>query len=314
MTRRKFWGRWMVAAAVILVVSAGGIYMLRKQAQVSAPVAKSERKDIKAPSASHASITLANGTKVYLDSAVSGSLTRQSNVDVIKLADGSVAYKGSASTLTYNTLSNPRGSKVITMTLADGSRVWLNTGSSITYPVAFIGKERAVTVNGEAYFEVVHNAARPFRVKAGDQLIEDIGTAFNVNAYTDEPGTTTTLVEGAVKINNQALLHPGQQARNKTGAEINVADNADVAEAVAWKEGRFQFNEADIPAVMRQVSRWYNVGVEYEGMPRPHGFTGKISRSVNLSEVLDILEYTGIHFRIAATPKDGAAGKIIVTP
>jgi ferric-dicitrate binding protein FerR (iron transport regulator) len=248
---------------------------------------------------------------VYLDSAGNGALAREDNVQVVKLADGQIAYKGAASELVYNTLTNPRGSKVIDMTLSDGSRIWLNAGSSITYPVTFVGKERHVVVIGEVYFEVAHNKAMPFIVTHGAMDVEVLGTHFNVNAYYDEPAVKVTLLEGSVKIRqlamindqlkkvNEILLKPGEQAvlaGDHSPLTINHSPN--LAEVMAWKNGLFSFTGADLATVMRQLSRWYNVDVKYEGQIPARKFSGEITHDLTLSQLMNGLQSLGIKFNI----------------
>ncbi len=176
--------------------------------------------------------------------------------------------------------------------MPDGSKVWLNAQSSITFPTAFNGKERIVKITGEALFEVSHNAKQPFKVQTQKQTIEDIGTIFNVNAYADEPTTKTTLIAGKVKVNDM-LLTPGQQT---DGSHIKTVNTK---RYTAWKSGDFYFEDDSIQTVMRQLSRWYNIEITYEGNITKDGFNAQISRSKNISAILHILENTkGVHFKI----------------
>jgi ferric-dicitrate binding protein FerR (iron transport regulator) len=185
--------------------------------------------------------------------------------------------------------------------LSDGSKVWLNAASSLRFPASFAGKERKVELLGEAYFEVAKNAAMPFKVKVNGMEVEVLGTHFNINSYENESTVRTTLLEGSVKINNNnssSLLKPGQQAQVNKAGEIKIINNVDVEEAIAWKEGKFQFDRADIHDIMRQLARWYDVDVEYKGSVSSH-FGGTISRDVNLSQVLNMLHLTGeVKFQI----------------
>ena len=293
--RRLPWLRYAAAASIILLLAAAGYTFTRNTSTTAPPqVAHTAAKDVSAPAASKAVITLANGQTVPLDSVGKGTLATQNDVAIVKLANGQVAYNGVAKELLFNTLSNPRGSDVIAVTLADGTRVWLNAGSSLRYPVAFTGTDRTVAVNGEAYFEVAHNAAMPFRVTKGALTITVLGTHFNVNTYDDEENARITLLEGAVKLTEGAatgLLHPGQQAI--VHDKISVVNDADLETVMAWKNGKFQFGEkADINAVMRELSRWYDLDITYKGEVNSH-IGGSISRKVNVSMVLQMLEATG---------------------
>jgi ferric-dicitrate binding protein FerR (iron transport regulator) len=294
---KTVWLRWAAAAAVLLISLGSYFYLINKNEKPNTLVQNQPPTDVRAPQTNRATITLAGGRKVFLDSAANGTLASQGTVQVLKLADGQVAYSGKTTEITYNTLTNPRGSKPISMTLADGSKVWLNAGSSLTYPITFAGKERNVEMTGEAYFEVTHNAAMPFIVNKlhDDAKIKVLGTHFNVNAYDDEGALKVTLMEGSVKVSkgtSNSLLKPGQQAQVKD-EDIKQINNVDTQEVMAWKNGKFQFGDAsDIGSMMRQISRWYDVDVEYKGNITGH-VGGSISRNVNASQVLKMLETTG---------------------
>lgn len=316
----KKWRRLIAAAAVALLAGSAGFYFYFHQANITTgqadannSLSKATTHDL-APGGNKATLTLANGTQINLTNAQNGKLATQANVLVNKTADGQVKYQPDAvgniiEEPVYNTLATPRGGKY-DLTLADGTHVWLNAASSIRYPSSFKGKERIVEVTGEAYFEVVHNDAQPFKVIAAGQTITDIGTRFNINAYNDEPDMRTTLVEGSVKVSNAegaTILTPGQQAIVAGNQQIRLNANANVDEAIAWHRGLFEFNDADIRSMMRQLARWYDVDVIYEGKVSERLFSGKIYRNLNASEIAEILSYKKIHFRIEGR-------KIIVTP
>lgn len=307
--------RWMVAASIFIIGGLASYFFLtntRKELpkEVNAVTAS----DIKSPENNKATITLANGTVLHLESAVNGQLAMQGDVKLVKLANGQIAYETSGSNEIsnppYNILSNPRGSKIIDMELADGSHVWLNTGSSIKYPVAFTGKERKVFITGEAYFEIAHNSAMPFKVANDKMEVTVLGTKFNVNAYDDETDVKVTLVQGAVNVKNttttQRLL-PGEQARITTN-DIHITNDIDLDEVMAWRAGKFIFGEkANIETVMHQVARWYDVDIEYQGTITSH-FGGTISRQSNISELIKVLEATG-HVKCRIEGK-----KLIISP
>lgn len=310
----------LAAASVLLIVSFS-IYYLSFNKNHQSPDTNTvvTNHDVAPPAINRATITLANGQKVYLDSAENGILATQGNINVKKLEDGQIVYNVESSLvnseLVYNTLTNPKGSKVIDITLNDGTKVWLNAGSSLTYPVAFVGNERKVTMSGEAYFEVATLRLRsgqkmPFKVKINESAeVEVLGTHFNINAYSDEASINTTLLEGSVRVTankKNQLLKPGQQVQVNVNA-IKLITDADVAQAVAWKEGLFSFRNADLATVVRQIARWYDVDVEYHGEIKPKKFGGEIQRDLNLSEVLEGLKETGIHFRVEGK-------KLIVLP
>ena len=306
--RIPIWRRASVAAAAILIISITTyLFITNNKPQKPTLAQTPSPTDIKAPQTNRATITLSTGQNIFLDSAANGQLALQNNVKLIKTAGGTISYDGSSQTkstaLIYNTLTNPKGSRVINVTLNDGSKVWLNAGSSLTYPVAFTGHERNVEITGEAYFEVAHNPAMPFTVKKSnsDTRIQVLGTHFNVNAYDDETSIKVTLLEGSVNIssrNKNAIIKPGQQAKIDN-SEIKVSNDVDTEEVMAWKNGKFQFGDAsDISSIMREVSRWYDVDVVYQGTITGH-IGGSVPRDVNASQVFKMLETTGtVKFKI----------------
>jgi len=260
--------------------------------------------DIKAPETNKAIITLGDGSVVYLDSIASGAFVIQGDVKITKLPNGQISYESVSDMQgfvnpVYNTLFNPKGSEIINLTLNDGSKVWLNSGSSISYPVVFSGAERKVQITGEAYFEVTHDLKKAFIVEKDDMEVQVLGTNFNINAYDDEDDIKVTLLEGSVKIENgleSKVITPGQQVIIKENAEMLVRNSVNLEAVIAWKNGRFVFEEENIQSVMRQISRWYNVEVTYEGEVTNEKFVGVISRSryQNISKILDLFEKTGI--------------------
>lgn len=306
-----------VAAAVLLVAALTVVLFLNKKEKTNS-LAKTETappprlSDIQAPSANKAILTLANGQQIVLENAGNGALATEGNIKVIKLTDGRLVYSGNSTEIKYNTLTVPRGSKPVQLTLADGSTATLNVASSITYPTAFSGADRKVSITGEVYFEVAHAVSPqepaqklPFLVNANGVQVEVLGTHFNVNAYSDEDATKTTLLEGAVKIragHQQQMLAPGQQAlvTNGPGADhpIRLVKNADVDEAMAWLNGKFRFHNAGVETVMRQVARWYDVEVNYAAKPTLR-FGGQIDRSSTLRQMFTILETSGLHFSLS---------------
>jgi ferric-dicitrate binding protein FerR (iron transport regulator) len=193
------------------------------------------------------------------------------------------------------------GSKVIDMTLSDGSRIWLNAGSSITYPVTFVGNDRNVEINGEVYFEVAHNANMPFHVRHGAMDVQVLGTHFNINAYDDEPSVKVTLLEGSVKVgNNMGLvtIKPGEQANIASNQLPHTSGNINLEQVMAWKNGLFSFTGADLTTVMRQLARWYNIQVKYEGQIPARKFSGEITHDLTLSQLMNGLQSLGIQFSI----------------
>lgn len=302
--------RWLTAAAAIIVLAISGYWFATIPDNGPGKINNvAQSADLKAPETNRAMITLSDGRTVYLDSAGSGALAQEGNMQLVKLADGQIAYQAEGGdevkTLQYNTLVNPRGSKVIDMTLADGSRVWLNAGTSITYPVAFVAAERSVTIKGEAYFEVAPDKTKPFLVNTGNAYVKVLGTHFNVMNYSGEPSVQTTLLEGSVQViagEKEMLLKPGQQSNQKADGALMLANNVDVELVTAWKNGLQSFRHADLKTLMRQVERWYDIDVVYEtAVPASLSFTGEgISRNVSLRELLQVLENRELKFEIDA--------------
>lgn len=298
---RVIWYGWWAAASVLLL-GAGGWWMLRHTTTTPAVVADKQTryKNEVAPGGDHATLTLADGSVITLDSAGNGLLTQQGNVKIVKQSNGELSYEGNSSgAAMYNKMATPRGGQY-RLKLPDGTLVWLNAASSIFYPAAFTGNERKVIITGEVYFEVAANANMPFKVAAGATDITVMGTRFNVNAYPEDATISTTLIDGAVKVassGSDAVLKPGQQAKVNAGT-LAVVNNIDTEEIIAWKNGFFQFTDADMPTVMRQIEQWYDVKVTYEGAIPKRSFGGGIQRSLPLSEVLSILEANDVKFKI----------------
>lgn len=315
---QRKWLKRTAVAAIIFIVAAGAYVWLSRDRQQ--PVAKSDTEDTRykndiKPGNFKAKLTLADGSAIFIDSTTPGLITRQGNTMVFN-KDGKLVYgrpdKAQTEVL-YNTLSTAK-SETYLLTLSDGSRVWLNAASSITYPVHFMEKERKVKISGEVYFEVAHDATKPFIVTGGSGssgkagwAVQVLGTVFNINAYDDEAVTRTTLLEGKVKVtatadsqltaNEIRFLSPGQQAQIKTGT-IHVTKDASIPETVAWKNGMFLYESANIENIMKQVARWYDVEVFFEGKI-DQDFRASIPRNVSISRLLRILEMTGkVHFKI----------------
>lgn len=323
---RRRWFLYAAAACVVLVFSAGiyqvlpGFRKPRKEVAVNAPP---RFKNDVLPGTNKAVLTLANGSTIILDSTATGTLTREGNTSLVKTGDGQLAYNQlteTPSTVLYNMISTPRGGQY-QLVLADGTKVWLNASSTLRFPASFTPGERVVQLNGEAYFEVARLTAKdgqtriPFRVQVvpavsaqpaeasfGGMTVEVLGTHFNINAYNDEAEIKTTLLEGSVKVvkaGKTVTIRPGEQAQLNKNNEINVFNNPDIEEVMAWKNGAFRLKAAGIQAIMRQVARWYDVEVGYEGGEIKQTFYGTIPRNVSAINLFKVLEETGgVHFRI----------------
>jgi transmembrane sensor len=315
-SRVRLWPR-LVAAAILVIISAA-IYMYKDSGEEAVVVKPIETNDL-VPGGDRATLTLSDGRKISLTDAGNGELARQAGVTIIKTGGGQLLYKITGEedlgkNLAFNKIETPVGGQ-FQVQLPDGSTVWLNSASSLRYPVRFGGSERQVEINGEAYFEVSRNPSKPFRVVSNRQTVEVLGTSFNIMAYNDEFSTNTTLIEGSVKVIGTAkseIISPGEQTLVK-GGDITVR-NADIDEAMAWKNGYFIFKGENIGSIMRKISRWYDVKVDFQGVDQGKVFGGKISRSRKVSEVLKMLESTGsIHFKLVLD-EPGKERRLIVMP
>lgn len=307
-------GIWKYAAILILCLFAGWLVYRSKTAPAK-NIPEVAKADV-LPGGNKAILTLSTGKQISLTDAENGTIAKEGKEIIKKSSDGTLRYEGQASSghnqqTTYNTVTTPPGGQW-RLILPDSTRVMLDAASSIKYPVFFNGKERRVEITGQAYFEVAHNEKMPFRVVADREVVEDIGTEFNINAYPDEPSLKTTLISGSVEITKGdkfVLLKPGQQANIKyddPDQRIAVTDNANIEEATAWKNGLFHFGNSSLQEVMRQISRWYDVDVVYEGNIPHTVINGEAYRNLKASQVFEVLNDLKINFRIEGK-------KIIVT-
>jgi transmembrane sensor len=262
------------------------------------------------PGGNKAILTLADGSKIVLDDASNGKIASQAGVSISKSSNGQLIYNFSGAgmpvatsgKMLFNRLYTPRGGQY-QVVLPDGSKVWLNSDSELSFPITFNGRDRRVELTGEAYFEVKHMDDVPFKVATAQQEIKVLGTHFNVNGYTDEQDIHTTLLQGSVMVSNlrsgsHQLLVPGQQSNiNKSDGAIKVK-SVNLDEAVAWKNGYFLFDNRDLKSIMKVISRWYNVDVEFKSINTSEKFGGTFSRSADLSEILTNLQDLGsVHFK-----------------
>jgi len=328
--RKKFfsiaWVRVAAAAAIFLVIG-GSAYLFTDKKNIQTSVVRTSagghyKNDI-APGGNKAVLTLANGSTIILDSMHNGVLAQQGSTQILKLGDGSLTYKTenkNTGEIMYNAISTPRGGQY-QITLPDGTKVWLNAASSVRFPTSFTGKQRIVELTGEAYFEVSSLLSAKGRAKVSFIVhvnsglngldVQVVGTHFNIMAYGNEQSINTILLEGKVNVTKNGItknLEPGKEAiaNNQTNT-LQVTD-ANVEQALAWKNGYFRFKETNIHELMRQVERWYDVDVEYKTQRNDQDYTGIVPRTQNVSALLQILELTGtVHFQIEGR-------KIIVLP
>jgi transmembrane sensor len=297
-SKKQTLGPWLWAAAAVVITG----FLLLKTLFFVPPALVATIQEI-LPGGNKATLTLSDGTVIPLSDVADGGIASQGNMTVVKL-DGMVQYqpKGESNEMVYNTIQTPKGGKY-QLVLSDGTVVWLNASSSLRFPIAFNGTDRAVELKGEGFFEVSKNAKKSFRVmlEQGSE-IKVFGTAFNVNAYVDEQMVKATLIEGKIGLSvgeMQRDLVAGQQARIMKGqSSILVADGVEMDEVVGWKNDLFVFKSLDIKSIMRQISRWYDVEVVYDGEVGHETFSGVVSAKSNLSQVLKILEEGGVAFKI----------------
>ncbi|QPH40928.1 FecR family protein [Pedobacter endophyticus] len=298
--RIKSWPGIAVAASILAILSIGTYYFISQNTLKKQTI--TYQNDV-APGKPGATLTLADGRKILIKEAMTGNIAAESGVKIYKNKSGQIVYEivdRDLAATGSNMLSTMRGEQMQVI-LPDGTLVFLNAESSLKYPTSFVKQdEREVSLTGEGYFEVAKDKAHPFIVKTGQQEVEVLGTHFNINSYTNEPGVKTTLLEGSVKISaNQKtkILTPGNQAVNING-DINIS-KVDTELAVAWKNNNFVFDVLSIKEIMRMLERWYNVDVIYTDHIPEGTFWGSVSRFDNISQVLISLEATGnVHFEI----------------
>lgn len=293
-----------LAAAIFIgtILMTAALWWRKDRKLPETPIVSSSFKHEVAPGGNHALLTLANGSTIALDKTGKDNLGMQGNARVVNISTGNLVYRATAgkpASVCYNTITTPAGGQY-QVTLSDGTRVWLNALSTLKYPTSLAGADRTVQLTGEAYFEVAKNKNSPFHVEVAGVDVAVLGTNFNVNAYTDEGSLKTTLLQGSVRLNKGGetlLLLPGQQG-GAAGNGFALVNNADVDQAVAWKNGYFSFDDVDIRTVMRQLARWYGIQVNYEGIPTKAQFWGKMGRDLNLTQVLTGLTKSKVHFKL----------------
>lgn len=304
---------WLSYAAVVLILMTltASLYFINNEKRDAIYGTKKVQNgnDVQ-PGSNKAVLTLADGSKVTLDSM--GNQVIKQKGAAIHQHNGQLQYitQRIAAETGYNILTTPRGGQ-FRVTLPDGTEVWLNSASSLRYPTRFTEKDRVVQLQGEGYFEVAENVNMPFKVivrpggaQSSDNgmVVEVLGTHFNIMAYPDEKMINTTLLEGAVKVTSGSktgLLHPGQQAVLQSIENTISIRKADVNREIAWKSGLFVFHNADLGVIMREIARWYDVEIIDQTKHNDELYGGCISRKQKLSDVLKLLETGGNnHFRI----------------
>lgn len=304
--RRVNYFKWVAAVALMATLSGAYFFFVKDNA---APGVAEQKlipgtQAIVSPGSEKATLTLGNGLVIQLDTARNGTLALQSNAEIVKLDDGTVLYRPGNlpvdKEISFNTIKTPSGGQY-QIVLPDGTRVWLNAASALRFPSHFSEKNREVALSGEAYFEVARDPGAPFVVSVGQSAVTVLGTHFNINGYGDEEDLCTTLLEGSVRFSNGATertLEPGQQARlNRNSSAVSV-HKADIDQVMGWKNGFFEFDNIDLAAIMRQISRWYDVDVVYQSIDKNKKLGGGISRKSALPDLLRLLENSGVKARL----------------
>ena len=308
---KRNWYYFSAAASIIFIGFIfwfSNFYLKHKQSSIS--TAQTIQ-----PGSNKAELILADGSIIAIAEKENGIVANQDNSHIVKNGNGQIVYSeaqsnnsspanntGQANTkIVYNTLRTPKGGQY-QVVLADGTRVWLNAASSITFPTVFSGLERIVEASGEAYFEVAKNAQKPFKVISKGHVITVLGTHFNLYAYADDPYVKTTLLEGSVQVSahyESVIIKPGQQSTYDVNNQKLSTRTINAEGAIAWKEGYFEFNNEDLPTIMKKLSRWYDIDVQYDKTYVNQRFNGSVSRFEDAAKVLKMLEYTGtVHFKI----------------
>lgn len=302
--------RIAVAAAFVLLVGITYRMAVRRQITKQPELAQQALPAVIPPGSNKAVLTLGDGSVVTLDSS-GKQVIRQGGV-AIQQQNGQLSYASQPADggVHFNKLTTPRGGQ-FKVVLPDGTKVWLNSASMLRYPTAFTGAERLVELDGQGYFEVAANAQQPFKVKVHDMEVQVLGTDFDIMAYRDETTINTTLLTGSIQVkegNSKQLLRPGQQAvMNNQDHQLTVR-TANIREVTAWKNGLFVFNDMALPAILREVARWYDVEIVYKTSPGAELYGGGIGRNLQLADILALLEGNGYnHFRIEGR-------KVIVLP
>lgn len=313
---RQLFQPWKLTAAASILICVGLAFQHFSSREVNT-IQVSSNTPISS-GGNRAYLTLSNGERILLNNEASNNISNQNGVRISKTTDGQLIYTitntepvNTRSIAAFNKIETPKGGQY-QVQLPDGTKVWLNSSSSLRYPASFTAlKERRVELTGEAYFEVTHIKNLPFKVTTGDHEVKVLGTHFNVMAYPEEPAISTTLLQGSINVSkgsNSRKIKPGEESIVKKTTNSIIIENADLDKVMAWKNGRFEFEDSELPEIMRQLSRWYDVTIDYRLTTNPGKFGGGISKDQTLDEVLKLIEGNGIcHFKIEGR-------KIIVLP
>lgn len=288
--------RGLVAACLLCAIIVFGIYKFEKNTNTKLAHLHKKGKSSMAPKG--VVLTLSNGQTILLDTIKNGKIASQGNVDIIN-QNGKITYinrQTGEAVRGDNTVTTPK-CKLFELTLPDNIKVWINSESSLRYPVSFSTKERLVYLSGEAYFEVAKNKHLPFIVVTEKERVKVLGTHFNISCYSNQDIVKTTLLEGRVQVNllngkDSVSLSPGQQSHVTINHRIKVIDHIDENEVLAWKNGLFVFYKTSLPEILKTLSNWYDVKIEYKDRVEDC-YTLTISRAISLPQLLQYLEKSG---------------------
>src|ERR1044072_2962882 len=296
--RKLYLRRALVAAVIAGALFLGGYWLFVREAGTtsSKPVIV-QNASIKAPVTDKAILQLEDGTGYALDSVLQQQPQRLGQFTPNE--DSALIYSGNTQQKGIQLITNPRGSKVVQLQLGDGTHVWLNAESMVRYPIAFDSDRRQVEVTGEVYFEVAKDANRPFIVTSNGVKTEVLGTHFNVNSYANEGPVKITLLEGAVKLSaekSSLLLRPGEQGVADGQLQKHMVKNPDPV--ISWKNGFFSFSHQSMAELVNELSRWYDIKIEYDAALAEKHFGGGIERGADLGQVMQILKEFKINCRL----------------
>jgi len=289
-----------MAASILLL-----IYFQFNTFNRTEPATRSQQVQSIVPGSNKAVLILADGSEHDLSKGNNSII--DSDGTEIKNTGNKLEYiskNGQPAEMKYNTLKIPRGGEYF-LVLSDSTKVWLNSETTLRFPVQFATSIRNVELTGEAYFEVSRNEKIPFTVTSGNQQIKVLGTQFNVSSYPEDQNIYTTLVDGKVEIsltNNpetKLTLKPNEQSLLTRTNQITKR-NVDVAQYVAWKEGRFVFRDQMLEDIMKTLSKWYDIEVTFPNEEQKKlRFTGNLQRYADFSSILEQIERTNeVEFEI----------------
>lgn len=292
--------RYTAAAAILMLAGLSVFFYVHHKPEKEALASSGNIK----PGESKAVLITANGKKIVLNSALDTTKLVALNPGIKSVSADGLIYKqsdeASGKAVGVNILKTPKGGQYH-IVLPDGTTVWLNSASELKFPSTFSSASRDVELKGEAYFEVAKYAGKgwTFNVKSDRQVVQVLGTKFNISAYENETFVKTSLAEGKVRVTGSGLgksftLKPGQEsALNTKSSEIKVYD-AEIADAIAWKEGLFVFDNENLFSAMNKISRWYDVEIVYQGEVKDKALWGTISRTEKIESLLKTLASTGV--------------------